>query len=92
MTSAGRSSPYWVAPRIVCKLGRGLSKRTLTGGGDPANATPIASPKVWRIHFQLRYQQGLDLITAGRSPTAAPAGGQSTVPKALRQTVPAEPV
>ena len=41
----------------------GLSKRTLTGGRDPVNAIQIASPKVSRKHFQLRYQEGLYLIT-----------------------------
>jgi len=41
----------------------GLSKRTLTGGRDPANAIQIPSPKVSRKHFQLRYQEGLYLIT-----------------------------
>jgi pSer/pThr/pTyr-binding forkhead associated (FHA) protein len=41
----------------------GLSKRTLTGGRDPANAIQMASPKVSRKHFQVRYQEGLYLIT-----------------------------
>jgi pSer/pThr/pTyr-binding forkhead associated (FHA) protein len=41
----------------------GLSKRTLTGGRDPANAIQIPSPRVSRKHFQLRHEDGLYLIT-----------------------------
>ncbi len=40
-----------------------LTKRTLTAGRDPANAIQITDDKASRKHFQVRFQDGLYLLT-----------------------------
>jgi pSer/pThr/pTyr-binding forkhead associated (FHA) protein len=44
-----------------------LSKRTLTGGRDPSNAIQLTDDKVSRKHFQVRFDEGLYLLTDLRS-------------------------
>lgn len=63
----------------------GLSKRTLTGGRDPANAIQITSPKVSRKHFQVRYQDGLYLVTDLKSHNGVFINGNSIQEALLKE-------